>query len=367
MKKTRALTAIAATLILSLGITGCGQTSVNTKILSNAETSQNNSSSEKLIIAHRGASGYLPEHTLEAYSMAYALGADYIEADVNVTKDGQLVVMHDTHLDTTTNVAELFPDRKREDGRYYIVDFTLEEIKQLSVHERRDLKNNEAVFGDRFPTNYTSEFKVPTLEEEIQLIQGLNKSTGRNVGIYPELKFPDFYTENGFDIGKLTLDLLEKYGYNTEDSKCYIQCFNPTYLKNFHDKLNPKVKLVQLIGDSSWDDNKGDDIPYMLSTEGIKEIATYADGIGPRIEQIFDEDGKQKASDLVLNPNIVSDAHNVGLQVHPYTVRKDDLPSYVKDTNEFIRKLLFEAKVDGVFTDFTDLGVQAKNDGPINK
>lgn len=366
MKKTRKLVALATTLVLGFGLVGCGQG--DTKKASSATESKEvvSAKSNKIIIAHRGASGYLPEHTLEAYSLAYAMGVDYIEADVNITKDGVPVVMHDTHLDTTTNVAKIYPSRKRSDGRYYIVDFNLDEIKKLSVHERIDLKTKKAVFKDRFPLG-SSHFEVPTLEEEIQLIQGLNKSTGRNVGIYPEFKFPKFYKQNGHDIGAIALKILDKYGYNKKDAKCYIQCFDPTYLKSFKEKLQPKCKLVQLIGDSSWDDNKGDDVPHMLSTEGLKETAQYADGIGPWISQIIDENGEQKKSKLVSNPNLIKDAHANKLEVHPYTVRKEELPKYVKNADEFIRKLLFEVDVDGLFTDFANLGVKARDEGPIKK
>ncbi|KAI3345903.1 glycerophosphodiester phosphodiesterase [Clostridium botulinum] len=365
MKKTRKLVALATALVLSVGLVVCGQVSCNAATISaSREANQSVTKSDKIIIAHRGASGYLPEHTLEAYSLAYAMGVDYIEADVNITKDGVPVVMHDTHLDTTTNVATLYPNRKRADGRYYIVDFTLKEIKNLTVHERIDLDTGNAVFKDRFPLG-SSHFEVPTLEEEIQLIQGLNKSTGRNVGIYPELKFPKFYKENGHDIGAITLKMLDKYGYNQKDAKCYIQCFDPTYLKSFKETLNPKCKLVQLIGHSDWEDNEGDDVPYMLSAKGLKEIAKFADGVGPCTDQILDENGNQKKSALVANANFVKDSHANNLEIHPYTVRKDDLPKYAKDADQFIRKLLFEVNVDGLFTDFADIGVKAKSEGPI--
>lgn len=365
MKKTRKLVAFATAVILSLGMIVCGQTRCNAATISvSKEAKASISQSDKVIIAHRGASGYLPEHTLEAYSLAYAMGADYIEADVNITKDGIPVVMHDTHLDTTTNVATLFPNRKRADGRYYIVDFTLQEIKSLSVHERIDLTTGNSVFKDRFPLG-NSHFEVPTLEEEIQLIQGLNKSTGRNVGIYPELKFPKFYLQNGQDIGAITLKMLDKYGFNQKDSKCYIQCFDPTYLKSFKENLKPQCKLVQLIGHSDWEDNEGDNVPYMLSADGLKEISKYADGVGPCTDQILDENGEQKKSTFVSNANFVKDSHDNNLEIHPYTVRKDDLPKYVKTADEFIRKLLFDVNVDGLFTDFTDIGVKAKNEGPL--
>ena len=153
------------------------------------------SMAQKIVIAHRGASGYLPEHTLEAKAMAYAMGADYIEQDVVMTADDQLIVLHDITLDRTTNVDEVFPDRARDDGRYYAIDFTLAEIRRLSATEGfRLLPNGEKQQGyaSRFPMG-SSSFKVPTFQEEIQLIQGLNKSTGNDIGIYPEIKQPAFH------------------------------------------------------------------------------------------------------------------------------------------------------------------------------
>src|SRR3712207_4128965 len=157
MKKTKLLVIVIAS-FMALGAVGCTQTN---------KTTTSNTTNNKTIIAHRGASGYLPEHTLEAYSLSYGLGADYIEADVCLTKDGVPIVMHDIHLDTTTNVAKIFPDRKRKDGRYYIIDFTLQEIKKLSVNERIDLKTNEAVFKDRFPL-HKSHFRSEEHTSELQ-------------------------------------------------------------------------------------------------------------------------------------------------------------------------------------------------------
>ena len=143
---------------------------------------------KKLVIAHRGASGYLPEHTIAAKAMAYAQGADYIEQDLVMTKDDHLVVLHDRHLDTVTDVASVFPGRERNDGRFYVIDFTLDEIRQLAVSERFELEDGVTipVFEDRFPL-WKSSFRVHTFSEEIELIQGLNQSTGKNVGLYPEM------------------------------------------------------------------------------------------------------------------------------------------------------------------------------------
>lgn len=364
MIKKRLRTVVLAVL-LGCSVASCNNVFANNDFLVNTSV-QTQVNNNKTIIAHRGASGYLPEHTLESYALAYGMGADYIEADVCISKDGVPVVMHDIYLDTTTNVADVFPDRKRADGRYYIVDFTLPELKQLNLHERSNNETGEAVFKDRFPLN-KSKFEIPTLVEEIELIQGLNKSTGKNVGIYPELKNPDFHKENGFNVGKIALDVLDKYGYNKKDAKCIIQCFDTKYLKEFKKELQPKCEVVQLIGLQSWDENKNDDVKYLMSAEGLKEIAKYADGIAPWYGQMINEDGDVAVSEDVTNPNFVKDAHNAGLIVHPYTVRKDELPKYAENADYLLRRLLFELNVDGLFTDFTDLGVKAAQEGPLNK
>ena len=145
-----------------------------------------------IVIAHRGACGYVPEHTLEAASMAHAMQVDFIEQDVVLSKDNIPVVLHDIHLDTVTDVAQKFPGRARSDGRFYAIDFALDEIKQLFVHERISLKTGKAVFPNRFDASKAL-FRVPTLEEEIELIKGLNAATGRDIGIYVEIKKPAWH------------------------------------------------------------------------------------------------------------------------------------------------------------------------------
>jgi glycerophosphoryl diester phosphodiesterase len=171
-------------------------------------------SNEKIVIAHRGASGYLPEHTLPAKAMAYAQGADYLEQDLVMTKDDHLVVLHDHYLDRVTDVADRFPDRARKDGRYYAIDFTLDEIKSLKFTEGFDIENGKKVqtYPGRFPMG-KSDFRVHTFEEEIEFVQGLNHSTGKNIGIYPEIKAPWFHHQEGKDIAAKTLEVLKKYGY----------------------------------------------------------------------------------------------------------------------------------------------------------
>ena len=182
------------------------------------------------VVAHRGASGYLPEHTLASKVMAYAMQVDYIEQDVVLSKDDVPIVIHDILLDDVTNVLEKFPNRKREDGRYYVIDFTFKEIKTLAVTERFDSETGLQIYPNRFPKG-TSSFRLHSLQDEIELIQGLNKSTGKNIGIYPEIKKPEFHHENGKDISKIVLNILSDYGYKTKNDKCIVQSFDAVELE----------------------------------------------------------------------------------------------------------------------------------------
>ena len=193
---------------------------------------------KKLVIAHRGASGYLPEHSMPAKAMAYAMGSDYIEQDVVMTKDDHLVVLHDIYLDRVTNVADLYPERKRDDGRYYVIDFTLGEVRKLKMTEGFKITNGkrEAIYPNRFPLD-KSRFRVHTFTEEIELIQGLNKSMNRDVGICPELKAPWFHEKEGKDIAKATLLILKKYGYTSKAAKIYLQSADVEDLKRVKNRL----------------------------------------------------------------------------------------------------------------------------------
>ena len=177
------------------------------------------------VVAHRGASGYLPEHTLASKAMAHGMNADYIEQDIVLSKDDIPIVIHDILLDDVTNVSEKYPNRKRKDGKYYVIDFTFEELKTLEVTERFDSKTGLQIYPKRFPKG-TSSFRLHSLQDEIELIQGLNKSTGKNIGIYPEIKKPKFHHENGKDFSKIVLEILTKYGYSTKDDQCILQCFD---------------------------------------------------------------------------------------------------------------------------------------------
>lgn len=283
----------------------------------------------KIVIAHRGASGYLPEHTLEAYAMAYALGADYVEQDLALTKDGHFICIHDIHLEATSNVEEVYPDRKRPDGRWYAADFTLEEVKRLRAHER---------LPNRFPMNH-SKFEIPTFEEAIELVQGLNKTCGRNVGIYPELKEPSWHRQAGLPMEEAFLEVVSQYGYKGKDAKIFVQCFEPETLKRLRLELKSELPQIQLTGDK---------IPGDPSKAGaiLDQIATYAEGIGPDKKLIE------------TTPDIVKWAHARHLLVHPYTLRADDLLSKYKQFDDELAQFYVTYDVDGVFTDFTDKAVQ---------
>lgn len=303
----------------------------------------------KIVIAHRGASDYLPEHTLPAIAMAHGQGADYLEQDVVLSKDDVPVVLHDIHIDTVTDVARRFPGRKRDDGRFYALDFTVAELKQLAASERFDPRTGAAVFATRFPVGKGS-FQIPTLEEELQLIQGLNASTGREAGVYPEIKEPAWHRSQGRDSSRIVLDLLARYGYRTKTDKVYVQCFDEAEVKRIRNELGYKGRLVQLIEGSRplLDEHK-----HLRTPAGLAEIAKVADGIGPALSDVVARKG-----DGPLEPtSLVRDAHALGLEVHPYTFRADALPPGVGSLEDLLRIALADIGVDGVFTDHPDRAV----------
>jgi glycerophosphoryl diester phosphodiesterase len=285
---------------------------------------------EPLVIAHRGASGYLPEHTLPAVAMAHAMGADYIEQDVVLTRDEVPIVLHDLVLEHTTNVAELFPDRARLDGHYYAADFRLAEVKQLQVGERRN-GQGELVFPDRFPGGI-SILRIPTLEEEIQLIQGMNRSTGRNVGIYVELKHPEFHRQEDKDLAGAVLGQLYAYGYRDADDRVYLQSFDSFTLRFLNDHTT--IRLVQLLQD-------GD-----LSEQRIAQISLYADAVGVWIHYLKDR------------PEFVAWSQDAGLPVHAFTFAADRLPAGVPSYTKLLEFFIKDMQIDGLFTDHTDLTVR---------
>ncbi len=329
----------------------------------------------KIIIAHRGASGYLPEHSLASKAVSHAMGTDYIEQDVVMTKDGHLVVLHDPYLDRVTNVMAIFPNRSREifgQKRWLAIDFTLKEIKQLSMTEGFKLEKNSTnkiqIYPNRFPM-FKSHFQVSTLEEEIELIQGMNKSRGKNVGIYVEIKAPWFHQLENKDISLSTLQVIKEYGYTNKQHKVFVQCFDPDETKRINDELMPALgidlKLVQLIAKTDWRETmrsvKGKLEPYnydwMFKPGAMAEIAQYADGIGPWKPMLVSNQSTQ--GNIVLT-KMVAEAKDQGLIIHPFTFRKelDRIPSYAKDFDDLLDIFLYQVGVDGVFTDFPDLAVK---------
>lgn len=300
----------------------------------------------KLVVGHRGASGYLPEHTTEAIAMAHAQGADYLEQDVVLSKDDVPVVLHDVHIDTVTDVARRFPDRKRADGRYYAIDFTVAELKQLAASERFDPRTGQAVFPKRFPVGKGA-FQVPTLEEELQLIQGLNHSTGREAGIYPELKEPAFHHKEGKDIAKAVLDLLARYGYRTKADKVYLQCFDFAEVKRIRGELGYQGRLVQLIEGKRPGSPPEHD--RLRTRDGLAEVAKVADGIGPSLSDVI----SPKPGGGYAPASLVPDAKALKLEVHPYTFRADALPPGIT-FEELLKVVLFDLDADGGFTDHPD-------------
>lgn len=305
-----------------------------------------------LVIAHRGASGYLPEHTPEAKALAYGQGADFLEQDVVLSKDGVPVVFHDTVIDTTTDVAQKFPGRQRPDGRFYALDFTLAELKQLNATERFNPKTGKAVLPGRFPVGVGS-FQVATLEEEIVFIQGLNRSSGRNVGIYPELKAPAWHRQEGRDLAAAVLPILRKHGYDDKAAACYVQCFEYAEVRRLRGELGWRGQLIMLLGGKGKGPG-GTDFAYLQTDAGLAELAKVADGIGPPIASYVT--GKSPAERQVTD--LAARARKAGLKSHPYTLRADELPKCVASADELMRALFDEAKVDGLFTDFPDLTVR---------
>ncbi|MAT92596.1 MAG: glycerophosphodiester phosphodiesterase [Halioglobus sp.] len=303
-----------------------------------------------LVIAHRGACGYLPEHTLAAKALAHGMGADFIEQDVVLTRDGVPIVLHDIFLDSTTDVARQFPGRARPDGHYHAVDFSLEEVRRLHVHERRG-SGGEAVYPQRFPTAVDL-FRVPTLGEELDLIAGLDHSRGRRTGLYVELKSPNRHRAAGLDLPAAVLAVLAEKGYADRPGQVFLQCFDDATLRLLRDMLATPLPLVQLIADPAWGEDSAVDFDYLRTAQGLDEVATYADAIGPWLSHIYL--GQAADGSARIDP-LVQRARERGLAVHPYTFRRDDLPAGIGDFDTLLDLFIGELAVDGLFTDFPDL------------
>ena len=299
-----------------------------------------------VIIAHRGASGHLPEHTLAGKALAYAMGADYLEQDVVATRDDELIVLHDIHLDRVTDVAKRFPTRKRVDGRYYARDFDFAEIETLQVHERTDAEG-DPVYAERFDSA-GEDFRVHTLARELQLVAELGDRGARTVGIYPEIKHPAWHRAEGVDITSLMLDVLGRFGYKAHGDPVYLQCFDERELRRIRHDLGARLKLVQLIGEDDWSPEPTN-FAAMRSQRGMKKLARTVDAIGPWVNRLYRH---HKRDRRISSSGLVERAHLFGLAVHPYTYRHDDLPTGFSSFDELIRYCARDLLVDGLFTDF---------------
>ncbi|MDA0978151.1 MAG: glycerophosphodiester phosphodiesterase family protein [Proteobacteria bacterium] len=285
-----------------------------------------------LVIAHRGASGYYPEHTLEAYRAAILMGADYIEPDLVLTADGQFVARHDLYLGNTTNVAAIYPDRRRDlDGRsdWYVMDFTLAELQQLRARQP---------FDDR-SASHDDQFTLPTLAQIIQLLKAMEVSEGRTIGLYPELKSPQVFRRLGFDMGPMLLQELDRLSVS---ENVIIQSFDQETLE----ALRPKtaVPLVMLVYPKSRLQPTEPNVP-------LAEIARFADGVGA-MKTLLVHSGE--------DTGLVSLAHDLGLFVHAWTFRDDRYPDTFSSSEAELRAYL-SIGIDGFFTDFPDTAVAMRN------
>ena len=358
-----------------------------------------------LVIGHRGASGYVPEHTLESYRLAIALGADVIEPDLVSTKDGVLIARHEPMLSGTTNVASIakFASRKRTsviDGVSYTdwfsVDFTLAEIKELRAIERVANRNQK----------FNNAFEIVTLQDVIDLAKKETIRTGRTISIYPETKHPTWHNAEGKPLEAALVTTLNAAGWTTKAAPVFIQSFEISNLKQLRSMTG--VRLVQLL--SCYDNDlatgnciyipldadsaPGDWIAAndrrtyadMITPAGLADIAKYADGVGPWKRQFmgvkalaFGADGKpadfngdgavdEADGSTIKNSNLVADAHTAGLFVHPYTFRTDR--AFARDyagggkanasaVNAEYRQM-WSLGVDGLFSDFSDDAVKSR-------
>jgi glycerophosphoryl diester phosphodiesterase len=303
-----------------------------------------------IVIAHRGASAYLPEHSPQAKTLAYGQGADYLEQDVIATRDHELIVLHDLYLDDVSDVRQRFPDRARRDGHFYVIDFDLSDLKQLRLIERREPGSDVRLYAGRFPST-VPEFRISTLAEEIELIQGLNQATGRHVGIYPEIKDPGWHDEHGFDLASAVVATLSRYGYKGPQDMCFLQCFDAAVLRRVRGELGCQLRLVQLV-------DGGEHQQRHLSVEGLAAIRKYADAVGPSYVALF-EGG---FGGETMRPSAAAAAIKaVDLMMHPYTFRKDRLaPGLSVDFEELLAFFLRDVQVDGLFSDFPDIVVDVR-------
>ncbi len=317
---------------------------------------------QAIIIAHRGASGERPEHTIASYTRAIEQGADYIEPDLVLTKDGVLVARHENEISETTDVAEKreFADRKTTktiDGDkmtgWFTEDFTLAELKTLRAKERLPQlrKDNMAFDG---------QFEIPTFEEVLTLAKT------HNVGVYPETKHPSYFASIGLPHEAPLLAMLTRFGHVTKDAPIFIQSFEVENLKALRPKT--KLRLIQLMDETGSPADRSDlTYPQMATAEGLKIVATYADGVGPNKALVIP---RTLIGNLGTPTTLVADAHKVGLAVHPWTFRRENYflplaqksgidPRGIGDVQAEMKAFLATG-IDGIFSDNVAEAVAAR-------
>ena len=288
------------------------------------------------VIAHRGASAYAPENTLVSEKLAQKMGADWLEADIVSTKDHQLILSHDLWLESTTDISRRFPGRKRRDGHFYALDFSLAELKTLSLKPRVEADGQRALPDRKIDLTGA---RITTLTELLSLKNG-------GAGFYLEPKSPRWHRRNGFDISKALLAQLRAAKIPTQ--RAWLECFDPDELKRLRTDLRSPYRQTQLIGgnDEKFDPNgQRFDFDAMRTPSGLNQIKRYAQAVGPRL-------------DFVVNglsvSNFVAQAHAAGLGVHPYVFQTDRFPFAPPLTQNWVR--VFErARIEALFTDQPDV------------
>ncbi|MGO1053992.1 glycerophosphodiester phosphodiesterase [Crossiella sp. CA198] len=326
-----------------------------------------------LVVGHRGASGYRPEHTLASYELAARMGADYIEPDLVSTKDGVLVARHENEISGTTDVAARpeFAARKATkviDGTsltgWFTEDFTLAELKTLRAKERiPQFRPNNVIYDGRF--------QVPTFQEVLDLRARLSLELRRDIGVYPETKHPTYFRTIKLPLEPALVRTLTKNGLNHRSAKVFVQSFEVGNLKALSREL--RVPLIQLLDSEGAPYDfiaSGDKRTYadLVTPKGLKEISGYAAGIGPYKEMVIPRGAD---GNLTTPTQLVPEAHKAGLKVHPYTFRSENnfLPPNMRlpgapsvHGNAFAEyEAYFKAGVDGVFADNPDTAIEARS------
>lgn len=291
-----------------------------------------------LVIAHRGASGLLPEHTLEAYALAIEQGADYVEPDLVMTADGHLVARHDRFLGTTTDVAQRpeFAERRRmkpgrREAEWWVEDFTLAEIRTLRAVQP---------FPGR-PAAHDGRYGIPTLPEILELLRAEEARSGRRVGIYPEAKQPAAFAALGLDMKAALLEALAEAGWGEAGAPVFLQCFDPAFLQALRGET--ALPLVQLVAPRRGGAPDEATVP-------LRALAGWAEAVGPSKALLFDASGRPR--------DFVARARDLGLAVHAWTLR-DDQPATAFGRVEAEYEALFALGVDGLFTDFPATMIRA--------